>query len=335
MYLKIVQWYQKNKRDLIFRKYTDPYAIWVSEIMAQQTQIETMLPYFERWMKKYPTISSCASAHINEVLKMWEGLGYYRRAKLLHQGCNYVLKNHSGIFPTDYIDIHKIPGIGEYTAAALYSIVFNGKKAAIDGNVIRIVSRVNEIQDNSASVKTKKKITEIVEGWMSDCVQCNYSDFTQGLMEIGALICTPKNPKCIECPLKEECLAFTNETQLNYPVKVQKKVSPVLEYDVLIIEKDNKLLVTENWSDGLMIGLTRLPQIDRSQLYTFNIIDTIGEMTHIFSHKKWLLTIHVCAIDNAFEIPSSWRWLNIEDINITPFITAHKKIITNYFNNLV
>jgi A/G-specific adenine glycosylase len=335
MYEEIVTWYTQNKRDLLFRKYSDPYAVWVSEIMAQQTKIETMLPYFERWMKQFPTIASCASASENNVLKMWEGLGYYRRAKLLHKGCAHILNNHSGIFPVEYDDILNIPGIGDYTAAAIYSIVFNGKKAAIDGNVIRIVSRVFEIKNDSTSVKTKKEILTTVDSWMSECKVCNYSDFTQGLMEIGALICTPKSPKCSICPLKEKCSAFLHDTQLDYPKRPQKKVSPVFEYDVLIINKNNKLLVSEDWSDGLMIGLTRLPQVTRENLHQFNIINNLGELTHVFSHKKWKLTIYIASLKEGFSIPKSWHWLDSTEAEATPFITAHKKILASYNNESI
>lgn len=330
MYKNIVEWYAQNKRDLVFRKYSDPYAIWVSEIMAQQTKIETMLPYFERWMIQFPTIEACSSASEIDVLKMWEGLGYYRRAKLLRKGCIHVLTNHNGIFPNEFPNILKIPGIGEYTAAAIYSIVFNGKKAAIDGNVIRIVSRVHEIKSDSTNAKTKKEILHIVESWMNECVLCNFSDFTQGLMEIGALICTPKNPKCLVCPLKKHCAAYENETQLSYPVKPRRKESPFFEYDVLIIEKNDRLLVSEDWSDGLMVGLTRLPQIDRKYLSNFNIEKTIGKTTHVFSHKKWLLTVHVASLNENSIVPNNWYWLDYSKVKASPFITAHKNILEKH-----
>lgn len=330
MYKEIVEWYSQNKRDLIFRTYSDPYAIWVSEIMAQQTKIDTMIPYFKRWMKKFPTISSCSSATEDDVLKMWEGLGYYRRAKFLRKGCIYVIENHSGVFPNEYTDILKIPGIGEYTAAAIYSIVFNGKQPAIDGNVIRIVARLNEISSDSTSSKTKKEIFDIVDSWMNECKQCIFSDFTQGLMEIGALICTPKNPNCVACPLKSHCSSFQKGTQLNFPVKPKKKTSPIVNYDVLIIKKNNQLLVSKDWSDGLMTGLTRLPQVDRSCLSEYDIMKTIGELTHVFSHKKWCLTIHVATINEKKSIPDSWEWMDVSSFEATPFVTAHKKIIEKH-----
>ena len=333
MYQEIVQWYQHNKRDLVFRNYSDPYAIWVSEIMAQQTKIETMIPYFRQWMKQFPSIESCASAAEIDVLKAWEGLGYYRRAKLLHKGCIFVMENYSGTFPNGYNDILKIPGIGEYTAAAIYSIVFNGKKAAIDGNVIRIVSRINEIESDSTNIATKRTITNIVELWMNECEKCDFSDFTQGLMEIGALICTPKKPKCFECPLQEYCSALYNETQLEYPVKPQKKISPIIEYDVLIIEKNNLLLVSEDWSDGLMSGLTRLPQINRSSLNEFDVKEEIGKLTHVFSHKKWRLTIFVASIKANYILPVTWHWMDSSEIKSSPFVTAHKKILENYYDS--
>lgn len=327
MYNAIVNWYTIHKRDLLFREYSDPYAVWVSEIMAQQTKIDTMLPYFKRWMETFPTIESCANASESYVLKVWEGLGYYRRAKLLQKGCQHILSNHAGIFPKNYNDILSIPGIGEYTAAAIYSIVFNGKKAAVDGNVIRIVARVHEIDSDSTNTKTKKEITEIVNSWMDECTQCNFSDFTQGLMEIGALICTPKKPNCSLCPLKDACSAFSSGTQLNYPIRPSKKKSPIFKFDVLIVQHKEKLLISEDWSDGLMVGLARLPQIPHDNLNQFHVIRKTGETKHVFSHKVWNLTFYQAALKEGFSIPNDWRWLDIAKIKSLPFITAHKKII--------
>lgn len=329
MYRKIVDWYEENKRDLEFRKYNDPYSIWISEIMAQQTKIDTMIPYFKRWMFELPTIDDCANASIEKVLKLWEGLGYYRRAKLLHQGCIYVKEQHNSVFPSELENIKKIPGIGDYTAAAISSIVFNKPTPAIDGNVIRVVSRIFTIEEDTTKSSTKKHIYNIVKSWMENNDDYNYSSFTQGLMEIGALICTPRNPNCAHCPLNESCYAYKTNNQEHFPLKKMKKKIPFVEYAVLIAIVNNKILVSNDWSDGLMKGLIRLPQVDLDELENYQDYEVVGSYSHIFTHKKWKLNI--CVFNKEFiDLKNSWYWLEIDKINEVALITAHKRILEKY-----
>ncbi len=332
MYINIVNWYSRHKRDLAFRKYNDPYAVWVSEIMAQQTKIDTMLPYFDRWMTTLPTIEKCANASIEEILKLWEGLGYYRRARLLHEGCIYLKNNFNSIFPENYDEVIKIPGIGEYSAAAICSIVFNHSIPAIDGNVMRIVTRMQMIDQDISKLSTKKKVKEVVNDWISIETEKDMSSFTQGLMEIGALVCTPKNPKCESCPLNINCLSFKHNVQHDFPVKKKKPKSPIFNYSVLIIIENNQILVSNDWSDGLMKGLLRLPQVDSQALSNFYNVKMLDSFNHVFSHKVWSLDVYTCSLKSTHQvlINSNWYWLNLNEIDSQAWITAHKKIITSF-----
>ena len=224
---ELCEWFRENHRELIFRKDKNPYSIWVSEIMAQQTRIDSMLPYYEKWMQDYPTIESLANAPLEKVLKSWEGLGYYNRARKLHEGAKQVMCEYNGILPDDYDELLKISGIGPYTAGAIASIAYNKEIPAVDGNVLRVISRLYELEDDISKQKTIKKVREIVQDLMKGSKP---SDFTQGLMELGALVCMPQVILCNKCPLNQVCHAFNNHTQMNYPIKSKAKKSPEYTY---------------------------------------------------------------------------------------------------------
>jgi A/G-specific adenine glycosylase len=330
MYDKIVTWYEINKRDLEFRKYKDPYAIWVSEIMAQQTQIVTMLPYFIAWMKAFPTIKDCAAADEITILKHWEGLGYYRRAQLLHQGCLFICENFDGVFPERFTDIKKIPGIGDYTAAAIASIAFNQKTPAIDGNVMRVVSRVLALDDYIEKTSTKQTIKNTVQKWMSGCETCDFGSFTQGLMEIGALVCTPKNPNCQACPLRMQCKSFQTNTQALYPKRKPRAAIPTLQFATILFIYKNKILFNQDDQDGLMKGLFRLPQVPLASFKLNENYQKMGELNHTFSHKKWNLHVYQTKhSDSIFRVKND-RFIQLDLLDEIPIITAHKKILKKY-----
>ncbi len=204
----LLNWYQKNQRQLPWRDTRDPYLIWVSEIMLQQTQVQTVIPYYLRFIKLFPTIQTLAEADINKVLKAWEGLGYYSRARNLHKAAKVVHKEFSGSLPQSVSELKKIPGIGDYTAAAILSIAFNQATPAVDGNIKRVFSRLKTISDpvnHSASLKNYKAFANKLMN------QTAPGQYNQALMELGALICKPKIPSCHKCPVSNHCLAFNND----------------------------------------------------------------------------------------------------------------------------
>ena len=317
---ELCEWFKENHRELIFRKDKNPYSIWVSEIMAQQTRIDSMLPYYEKWMKDYPTIVALANAPIEKVLKSWEGLGYYNRARKLHEGAKQVIQDYNGVLPDDYDELLKISGIGPYTAGAIASIAYNKEVPAVDGNVLRVISRLYELEDDISKQKTIKKVRVIVQDLMKGS---NPSDFTQGLMELGALVCMPQVILCKSCPLNSMCHAFNNHTQMNYPIKSKAKKSPEYFYKTLIIIHENKILLSKDDRDGLMKDFYRLPQYEQFDTcdYTF-----IKQYKHIYSHKKWIMDVYEY---HHGKLPSDEYliWKDISDLNEIPIIGAHLKIL--------
>lgn len=321
---ELVRWYSENKRELPFRGSKDPYSVWVSEIMAQQTRIDTMLPYYLRWMEKFPDVHACASASEAEILKAWEGLGYYRRARMLWKGSKMIVDEFDGIFPSDYANVIKIPGIGEYTAAAILSIAFDQPIAAVDGNVLRVVSRVLMSPHDIVKDSTKKYVAGVLDEWM---VGSEPSDFTQGLMELGALICKPASPECTKCPLKDKCLAYRHGAVNQYPVKSSAKKPANEFYNVHFIMNHDRLLVSTDWSDGLMEGYLRLPQV-RDEDERFVTEEILFNLKHIYSHKIWEMTVLRSALAEGVDLPDYYRWISLSEIDSQAWISAHRKILT-------
>ena len=315
---KLIQWYLLNQRSLPFRDSRNPYHIWISEIMAQQTQIDTMIPYYLRWIEQFPTIESVALAQESEILKAWEGLGYYRRARFIHASAKKLVRDFNSVIPDNYDDIRSLPGIGDYTAGAIFSIAFNKPVLAVDGNVIRVVTRLFGIDEDPSKKSTLDGIKDRLSPFLD-----NENNFilTQAWMELGALVCTPKNPKCLECPLNKECFAYANSMQASLPKVSKKKKVKEEHYDVFINTSKDSILMSLDDTDGLMTGMYRLPQT----------IQQIREQTpdytvkHVFSHKIWKLKVYLNQIDLNHE---DWISLKIDELKNVPIITAHKKIIS-------
>lgn len=320
---ELTGWYRQYHRKLIFRESGDPYAIWVSEIMAQQTRIDTMLAYYERWMKDYPTIEALASAPIEKVLKSWEGLGYYNRARKLHEGAQMVVRDYQGQLPANLEQLRAIPGIGNYTAGAIASIAFKMRAPAVDGNVLRVISRLLLMADDISSQKTHKKVYDLVYDLMADS---DPSDFTQGLMELGALICTPLAWKCEQCPLKAKCQAYAAGRQAEFPVKKAKKAPAEVDLITLIVPKENQLLLCRDWQDGLMEGFMRLPQF--TELKTGHL-KHLMKKKHVFSHRIWHMDVYL-ADASQIELKPGWEYVSLEQLDNLSIVTAHRKIIDQY-----
>ncbi|WP_240914423.1 A/G-specific adenine glycosylase [Erysipelothrix sp. HDW6B] len=319
---RLITWYRANKRDLPFRRERDPYKIWVSEIMAQQTQIATMLPYYEKWVAKYPTVQALAAADIDEILKMWEGLGYYRRARNLHAGAQFVMEHFDGVLPADKQALMSIPGIGDYTSSAIASIAFSLPEIVIDGNVKRVMARyLNYTENVNARAAHKVFDAFLKEELIKDGADPN--EFNQALMELGALVCTPSNINCEGCPFEEMCACWRGEVVGQVPFIPKSK--PVKAYDksVFILVKDGKLLISNEHDDGLMEGLFRLPQIDGHQ-----DLEPVTTLVHKFSHLHWNIeAYHVDSLDIG---DHNWFFVPLQEIVDTyPLVTAHRKILQN------
>lgn len=317
---RLLTWYKENKRDLPFRENQDPYRIWVSEVMAQQTQIATMIPYFNRWMVQYPTIKSLSEANLDDVLKLWEGLGYYRRARYLHQGAKYVMENFDGTLPKDKKLLMEIPGIGDYTSSAIAAIAFELPEVPIDGNVKRVMARYLNYTENVNARKAHKIFETFLKEKLIES-NANPNEFTQALMELGALVCTPSNTTCEGCPFKELCACWRGEVTTQVPYKPKKKKVKSYKKSVYILSKDDHILMSKDDSDGLMTGLYRLPQVN-GHLAKESIVD----LKHKFSHLTWDIKTYTMDEPQNFDFNTYWiKTANLKDISI---VTAHRNILT-------
>lgn len=305
----LLQWFYKSKRALPFRETKDPYNIWISEIMAQQTQIDTLIPYYHRFIEAFPDVTALAKAPEDKVLKLWEGLGYYSRAKNLHKAAKLIHEEYHGNFPDHYDALIKLPGIGPYTGGAIASIAFKEKVPAIDGNVLRVISRFNNYSGDIADTKVKNAITD----WVAQAIPDTPGDFNEGLMELGALVCTPTSPKCMICPEQNICEAFREGTANQLPVKSKKQRQKKLEMEVGIVDMGGALYLVKRPDKGLLSGLWSFPIIEEEKARPGNAIrqalktiftdlpegKIIGNSKHVFSHIIWNMTVYYFEIDPA------------------------------------
>lgn len=301
---RLLDWYDQHAAELPWRASKDPYRIWLSEIMLQQTQIDTVIPYYTRFLDAYPTVTDLAAASLDEVLKMWEGLGYYSRARNMHRAARQVADERGGKFPTTAEELQSLPGIGPYTAGAVASIAFDEPVPVLDGNVIRVLTRLEGIQDDVTLSSTKSDLWALAAEWVP---QQRAGDYNQALMELGQTICRPRNPECTHCPLNERCVAFAAGEQDHYPVK--KKRAPIPHFDVaagIIYDEQGHILIAQRPLDGLLGGLWEfpggkqetgetLPQTLQRELREELAIEvSVGELfvqvKHAFTHFK--ITLH-------------------------------------------
>ncbi len=252
----LLHWYAANARDLPWRKTRDPYRVWVSEIMLQQTQVETVIPYYRRWLKRFPTLKALAAAPLADVLTLWEGLGYYSRARNLHRAAQQVMAEFGGRLPPDTASLQKLPGIGRYTAGAIASIAFNADAAVLDGNVKRVLARVFNLTVDIRSPAGEKELWQLAESLIPTG---RAGDYNQALMDLGATLCRPQNPICLLCPLLGVCeaqrLGVTNER----PVARKKAPSPHYDVTAAIIRNRGRVLIAQRPADKLLGGLWEFP----------------------------------------------------------------------------
>lgn len=330
----LVGWFEREKRDLPWRHTKDPYKIWVSEVMLQQTRVDTVIPYYNRFMESFPTLELLAEAPQEYVLKHWEGLGYYSRARNLQAGVREVLANYGGIVPDNRHEISKLKGVGPYTAGAILSIAYDKPEHAVDGNVMRVLSRVLNIHDDIALPKTKKIFEAAVEELIDPA---NASFFNQGLMELGALICTPTSPKCLLCPVRDYCLAFNNGEPEKLPVKSKKVKMKQLKYDVFVCEdSEGRLLMEQRPKEGLLADMWQFPMILHEEKATLsttalfeeqydvqvNVKHELMELKHVFSHLTWYLTSYYVQCEPS----EKGQWLTREQIELLPMPVPMLKI---------
>lgn len=312
---EIENWYNKQHRDLPFRHTHDPYTIWISEVMLQQTQMETMIPYFKRFMERFPNVMELAKASLNEVLVVVQGIGYYRRFKLLHQGAIFLVETHQGVFPSTYAEVRSIPGIGEYTAGAIMSIAFNQPYAATDGNVIRVLSRYYGLKENLTLASERKKLHARHQQNIEHSTPRIY---TQAVMELGALVCKPKSPHCEACPLQSQCFAFHHNLMEELPKLEKKQKQKVRYWKTFVWIEQHKIALVRN-EEALLEGMFLLPQEEIEKP-----IDTSTQLfKHIFSHQTWLMDVTRNQPPNLETV----TWVDLDELHRFPIPRAHQKIL--------
>ena len=311
----LIDWYNDNKRDLPWRKTNDPYKIWLSEIMLQQTRVSQGLPYYKNFIKEFSSVQKLASAPEKKVMRLWQGLGYYSRARNLHKCSKIISRELHGKFPTDYSELLKLPGIGEYTASAIASIAFDKSHAVVDGNVFRVLARINGIDLDIISPKGKRYFFDLANSLIP---KEQPGLFNQAMMEFGALHCTPKKPNCDECIFKKECVAFKTESQNLFPVKSKAAKHKKRYFNYFVIEKQGKIWMKERLEKDIWKGLHEFFLMESNKpLKDVAVIDWINEelnlndtiveksfqQNQILSHQEIIAKFYEIKIDaSAFTL---------------------------------
>ena len=302
----LLDWFYSQARILPWRENPTPYRVWISEIMLQQTRVEAVKPYYDRFMQRLESIEDLALIEEQELLKLWEGLGYYNRARNLKKTANIVVDQYDGKLPASYEELQKLPGIGSYTAGAVASIAYKIKAPAVDGNVLRVFSRLLLYEKDVLSQKAKKEIEQLVMEIMPD----DPAAFNQALMELGALVCVPNGkPKCEKCPLENLCLAKAEDRMMEYPKKTPKKPRVIENRTILVIKDQNKAAIQKRPEKGLLAGMYEFPSLNGhvseedviAYLKESGIevirIQALEKSKHIFSHIEWHMIGYEVRVD--------------------------------------
>ncbi|MBI3236592.1 MAG: A/G-specific adenine glycosylase [Chlamydiales bacterium] len=342
----IKRWFVKSQRSFPWREDRSPYSVWVSEVMLQQTQASVVVGYYKRWMDRFPTLEALALAPLEEVIKQWEGLGYYVRAKNLHKGARYLLENHRGVFPSSKELLEKIPGVGPYTVGAILSFAFHQKAPAVDANAIRVLTRLFAMEEEIHTQSSKK--------WLQKCAHNLLPEeepwvFVEALIELGATLCTPK-PKCSKCPVQPHCLGSELEIASLLPKKQAPKPITLLHREVVLLFTtcQKKVLLSAKKEKGIMANLYEFPYVESSlpspsadfirkvteTFFTpFLPILQLSCVEHSFTRYRAILYPYIFKTQNPSAI-EGFDWVLVSDLDKLPFSSGHKKILTEMKKHL-
>jgi A/G-specific adenine glycosylase len=341
---KLLQWFKKNKRDLPWRKTGDPYAIWVSEIMLQQTQVKTVIPYYKKFLKSFPTVLHLAKSDLSKVLKVWEGLGYYARARNLHRSSQIVLNRFHGKIPDTLKGLLSLPGIGQSTAGSILSFAFHKDAPILDGNAKRVLSRLFAFLGNPGENKTEKLLWKISESLIP---RGHSNPFNQALMDLGSMLCTPKDPLCPLCPLRDLCKGRASGEPERFPTKRIKKKIPGIEAIAAVIQQNGKVLLKQRPAKGLLGGLWDFPNwriegkqrsrlrsrlkntIKKEMGMNVEVKESIGTFRQTFSHFKLTLHVYHCS---AMGKTKKGRWVAVGNLHLLPMSRIHRRIAESISN---
>jgi len=340
---RLQAWYADNHRNLPWRQTPEPYSIWVSEVMLQQTQVKTVIAYHDRFLKRFPTINSLACADQQDVLKLWEGLGYYSRARNFHKAAIQVNSRHSGQIPADWNAFRQLPGVGDYIASAVLSIAFNQPFAVVDGNVKRVISRLfamdTPVNGSRAHVVFQEPATALLDRDAPGI-------FNQAMMELGALICKPSKPRCTLCPLDTFCAALASRQVDVYPKRLKAPSVPLYLVVAGVVYHQGRMLITQRKSDGLLGGLWEFPggkilegespadacvrEIREETGISARIVSHLCQVKHAYTHFKIQMQVFIChALSVAVRLngPVDFRWITPDEMDLYPFPGANHKFL--------
>ena len=316
----LLSWFRANARDLPWRKTRDPYRIWVSEIMLQQTRVAAVLGYYQRFLEAFPTVEALAAAPEARLMKLWEGLGYYSRARNLQKCAGIVTEQFGGHFPADYSALVSLPGIGEYTAGAIASAAFGLRVPAVDGNVLRIVARITDCRDDILAPAVRKSVRRQIEAILPEQAE-ELRIFNQATMELGATVCVPNGPpKCAVCPAAEFCLGRLRGTAERLPVKAPKKPRRTEDWTVLVMEREGRIALRRRPDAGLLAGLWEFPAVPSAldEAAAAEAVRGLGlsaaewskKLTarHLFTHVEWRMTGYILRV--CGNGPAEWEWVD-------------------------
>jgi A/G-specific adenine glycosylase len=320
---ELLIWFAENKRPLPWRQNPTPYAVLVSEIMAQQTRMAQLLPFYMRFMARFPTADALAKSELDEVLAVWAGMGYYARARNLHSAVKIIRAKYNDGWPTTRAEWEALPGIGAYTAGAVLAIAFGQREAAIDGNVLRLYARLENDATDIACAAAKMRATQLVHAHMPN-KPGEICAYTQALMELGSLVCVPTHPKCEKCPLVYICKAYMAGCEKELPVKTKKKPSPVVDMTVLIIFSPRGRVLMRRRTEGLLKGmwvycLTENPLADihgyvKAMGYSVKTVYPLGEARHAFTHRVWQMTAYAVHVNEDCAV-GDYRFLSPDEVD--------------------
>ena len=312
---RLLAWYRRTRRDLPWRHTTDPYAILVSEVMLQQTRVDVVVPYFTRWMERFPTLAALAAASGEEVHEAWAGLGYYRRARNLHAAAKEAVAQHGGRLPATAEALREMPGIGDYTAGAVASIAFGERVPCVDGNVVRVAARLEGIAEPDGPA-LRRRIAGLAAQWVP---APSPGDWNQAVMELGATLCVPRNPRCGDCPVASACRARAEGKQATIPRPRKAKPSPVEQRHFALVQQGGKTLLVRNPASGLLAGLWMLPGGPATTPLARLVREQTGvcirtgrpraSARHLFSHRTWKMELRAAAVlEVSHAQPQSETW---------------------------
>jgi A/G-specific adenine glycosylase len=333
-----MRWFDQHARDLPWRRTRDPYAVWISEIMLQQTQVKTVIPYYERWMRALPAVADFAKARPERVLKLWEGLGYYRRVRLAHTAARLIMNQHSGRFPESFDEVLALPGVGRYTAGAICSIAFHQPAPILDGNVIRVLSRLLGIAGDPRSKAVKTKLWRAAEALV--IAGGEPARLNQAMMELGALICLPRQPQCPACPLRRDCFALRRKRVDEFPTPAPRTAVTQRRFIALVVSDGARLLVRRRPASVVNAGLWEFPNVEvdvntnnlRPSVAPFKILARAPffRVRHSITRYRILLEAYRAELpagSASSAAAAGAAWKTPAQIKRLPFTSAHRKVL--------